>query len=68
MVNSLANSHALTIVGGGDTDTAVHRAVEAYRITFISAGGGAFLELLEGKTLPAVAALIKAQQKTDRGI
>jgi phosphoglycerate kinase len=60
MVNSLANSHALTIVGGGDTDVAVHKAGEAGRIDFISTGGGAFLELLEGKTLPAVAALVKA--------
>ena len=63
MVNSLANSHAMTIVGGGDTDVAVHKAGEADRMTFISTGGGAFLELLEGKTLPAVAALMKAQQK-----
>jgi phosphoglycerate kinase len=57
LVNYVANAHALTIVGGGDTDTAVHRAGEAHRITYISTGGGAFLELLEGKTLPAVAAL-----------
>jgi len=64
MANDLANSKALTIVGGGDTDSAVHKAGKAGSITFISTGGGAFLELLEGKTLPAVAALVKAQQKT----
>jgi phosphoglycerate kinase len=57
LVSSVASSHALTIVGGGDTDTAVHKAGEAHRISYISTGGGAFLELLEGKTMPAVEAL-----------
>ncbi len=57
MVDCVANSHALTIVGGGDTDVAVHKAGETDRITYISTGGGAFLTLLEGNPLPAVAAL-----------
>ena len=57
MVRSVADSHALSIVGGGDTDVAVHKSGEAERITYISTGGGAFLALMEGKTLPAVAAL-----------
>ena len=57
MVDCVANSHALTIVGGGDTDVAIHKAGETDRITYISTGGGAFLTLLEGKPLPAVAAL-----------
>jgi phosphoglycerate kinase len=57
MVHLVANSQALTIVGGGDTDVAVHKAGESSRISYISTGGGAFLELLEGKKLPGVAAL-----------
>ena len=57
MVRSVADSHALSIVGGGDTDVAVHKSGEAERITYISTGGGAFLALMEGKILPAVAAL-----------
>ncbi|MDM8537861.1 phosphoglycerate kinase [Desulfobacterales bacterium HSG17] len=57
MVNSVARSYALTIVGGGDTDVAVHKAGENDRISYISTGGGAFLTLLEGKKLPAVKAL-----------
>lgn len=57
MVSSVANSYALTIVGGGDTDSAVHRAGEYAKISYISTGGGAFLELLEGKKLPGVQVL-----------
>ncbi len=60
MVTFVAHSHALTILGGGDTDVAVHRAGESQRISYISTGGGAFLELLEGKTMPAVEALEKS--------
>jgi len=63
MVHSVANSYALSIVGGGDTDVAVHKSGETGRITYLSTGGGAFLTLLEGKTLPAVAAL-KATAET----
>ncbi|MBN2231329.1 MAG: phosphoglycerate kinase [Deltaproteobacteria bacterium] len=57
MVHNVANTYALTIVGGGDTDVAVQKSGEVDRISYISTGGGAFLELLEGKTLPAIAAL-----------
>lgn len=54
MVHAVANSYALTIVGGGDTDVAVHRGGESDKISYISTGGGSFIQLLEGKTLPAV--------------
>ncbi len=57
MVNSVATSDALTIIGGGDTDVAVHQSGLSDKITYISTGGGAFLALMEGKTLPAVAVL-----------
>ena len=59
MVNHVIASGAVTIVGGGDTDAAIHRSGKTDRITYISTGGGAFLELLEGKILPGVAALMK---------
>ena len=57
LVDAVVGSGALTIVGGGDTDTAIHKTGKSDKISYISTGGGAFLELLEGKTLPAVAAL-----------
>jgi phosphoglycerate kinase len=63
MVHSVANSYALSIVGGGDTDVALHKTGEIDRITYVSTGGGAFLTLLEGKTLPAVAALDAVDSK-----
>ncbi len=57
MVHHVANSYALTIVGGGDTDVAIHSTGQSDRFTYISTGGGAFLQLMEGKPLPGVAAL-----------
>lgn len=62
MAHSVANSYALTIVGGGDTDVALHKEGVTDRITYISTGGGAFLTMLEGKELPAVAALNKIEK------
>ncbi|MEW6038057.1 MAG: phosphoglycerate kinase [Pseudomonadota bacterium] len=54
---AIAESHAFSIAGGGDTLAAIDKYGIADRISYISTGGGAFLEFLEGKQLPAVAML-----------
>lgn len=54
---AIANSDAFSIAGGGDTLAAVDKYDIADKVSYISTGGGAFLEFVEGKTLPAVAML-----------
>ena len=54
---AIADSDAFSIAGGGDTLSAIDQYDLTDQISYISTGGGAFLEYLEGKTLPAVAAL-----------
>ena len=63
VARAVANAYALTIVGGGDTDLAVNRAGVSDAISFISTGGGASLQLLEGKELPGIAALADREDR-----
>ncbi len=65
IVHGMADSEALTIVGGGDTGVAVHHSGRVDDITYISTGGGAFLTLLEGRPLPAVTALLDAEMHSN---
>jgi phosphoglycerate kinase len=57
VAEAVGNAFATTIIGGGDTDAAVHKAGVEGRVSYISTGGGAFLELLEGKMLPGIKVL-----------
>jgi len=57
LANAIADSDAFSLAGGGDTVAAVDKFGVAERISYISTGGGAFLEFVEGKVLPAVAVL-----------
>lgn len=57
VARAVAESGALSVIGGGDTDAAVRQAGLAERMSYISTGGGAFLEWLEGAELPGIAVL-----------
>ncbi len=61
LAHAIAESPALSIAGGGDTDYAIHKAGVVDEISYISTGGGAFLELLEGKTLPCLEVITKKE-------
>ena len=63
LAESVAASEAFAIVGGGDTLAAIEQFGVADRISYVSTGGGAFLEFLEGKELPAVAVLKRRAQE-----
>jgi phosphoglycerate kinase len=62
LARAIASSDAFSIAGGGDTLAAVDKYGIAGDVSYISTGGGAFLEFVEGKTLPAVAALEAASR------
>ncbi len=63
IAKQIADSEAVSIIGGGDCVAAVHQAGVADRITHISTGGGASLEFLEGKQLPGIEALTDKSEK-----
>jgi phosphoglycerate kinase len=60
LARAVAESHAFSVIGGGDTVAAVNQAGVTDRIGYISTAGGAFLEFLEGRSLPGVEALTEA--------
>ncbi|HID97663.1 MAG TPA: phosphoglycerate kinase [Thermodesulfobacteriaceae bacterium] len=60
LAHAVGRSSALSIIGGGDTDLAIHLAGETDNVSYMSTGGGAFLHLLEGKELPGIKALEEA--------
>jgi phosphoglycerate kinase len=57
VARNVASSKGLTIVGGGDTDAALHKTALTDKVSFVSTAGGAFLEMLGGRVLPGVAVL-----------
>jgi phosphoglycerate kinase len=61
LANTVAAADAVSIIGGGDTVSAIKKAGVGDKVSFISTGGGASLELLEGKDLPGIVALTEKQ-------
>lgn len=61
LAHTIADSDAVSIIGGGDTVSAIKKAGVTDKVSFISTGGGASLELLEGKQLPGITALTNAE-------
>ncbi len=57
LAHTVASLSATTIIGGGDTDALIHKCKLESQVSFISTGGGSFLEFLEGKELPGLSAL-----------
>ncbi|MEE9201383.1 MAG: phosphoglycerate kinase [Candidatus Brocadiales bacterium] len=66
ILEAIVKSHALTIVGGGDTDVALNKSGETYSVSYISTGGGAFLKLLEGRKLPGITALTDKKKHAEK--
>jgi len=62
LAGAIAESESFSLAGGGDTLAAIDQFGVADNISYISTGGGAFLEYVEGKMLPAVAVLIERAQ------
>lgn len=57
LIEAMSQAHGIKVVGGGDTDSAIHQMQLEHKFDFISTGGGAFLQLLEGNSLPGFDAL-----------